>query len=254
MGSGANIFAALDGDFQPLLACGWLLSMVQGTTVTVGLSDWGRGAGPCARGFMDLHILKRDDDDEALLHAAAIEARRLAALRPGDGALELSHGPPVGRFDLLLVGRPPVGRPLSGNPAYWNADAQRFRAVLVAPREIPSCLGRRVAILANGPPRKLPSFGIAQGLFPTISSVHLILDERTGPDRETEWLRRLDSRCPVQVSTVRRTTDAQTAAIRDVGGDILIVERPARFWSSIGFEWRLFGLLDDTPGAMLFTL
>lgn len=254
MRNGAKVFAALGGDLEPLLVCGWLLSMVQGTTVTVGLSDRGPGAGPCARGFMDLHVLRREHDDESLLHAAAIRARRLATALPGDGALELTHEPPVGNFDLLLVGRPPVGGPLSGNPAYWNADAQQFAAVLVAPRRTPTCLGRSVTVLADGPPRDLTSFGIARRLFPTMAAVHLLLDERTDPDREAEWLRRLDCRCPVQLSTVRRTTDAQAAAISGAGGDLLVVERPVRSWSSIGFEWRLTALLDHAPGAVLFAL
>lgn len=249
MGDGVRVFAALDGDFKPVLACGWLLSMNRGVTVTAGPPDRGPGAGLCARGFMDLHVLKQDRDGDALLRAAALQARHIAARLPGDGALDLSHDPPFGTFDLLLV-----GRPRSGRSSGWNAEARRFRAVLVAPRETPSCLGRRVAILADGPPRDLKSFAIARRLFPAIVSVHLILGERTDPDRTDEWLRRLDCRCPVRLSTVRRSGDGHSAAILDAGSDLLVVERPARLWDSIGFEWRLAALLDRTPGAVLFAL
>ncbi|PGH55780.1 hypothetical protein CRT60_21180 [Azospirillum palustre] len=252
MGNGIRIFAALDGDLAPVLACGWLLSMNPGVTVTAGPPDRGPGAGLCARGYMDLHVLTQDHGNDALVRTAALQARRLAALLPGEGALDLGQDPPVGRFDLLLAGRP---RP--GKPSCWSADAQRFGAVLVAPRETPSHLGRSIAILADGPPRALKSFRIAQRLFPAIASVHLILDERTDPGRADEWLRQLDCRCPVRLSTVRLSTvrptaDAQSAASLDAGGDLLVVERPTRFWTSIGFEWRLAALLDRTPGAVLF--
>lgn len=249
MGNGVRIFAALDGDLAPVLACGWLLSMNRGVTVTAGPAERGAGAGLCARGFMDLHVLKQDCDSAALLRTAALQTRRLAALLPGDGALDLSHDPPVGRFDLLVTGRPQPGKSTG-----WSADAQRFGAVLVAPRETPSHLGRSIAILADGPPRALKSFGIARQLFPVIASVHLILDERTGSGRSDEWLRRLDCRCPVRLSTVRRTSDAQNAASLAAGSDLLVVERPARFWNSIGFEWRLAALVDRTPGAVLYAL
>lgn len=249
MGNGIRIFAALDGDVEPVLACGWLLSMNRGVTVTAGPPQRGPGAGLCARGYMDLHVLKQDQGNDALLWAAAFQARRLAALLPGEGALDLSHDPPVGRFDLLVAGRP---RP--GKPSCWSADAQRFGAVLVAPRETPSSLGRSIAILADGPPRELKSFRIARRLFPAIASVHLILDERTDPGRTDEWLQRLDCRCPVRLTTVRPTTDAQSAVILDAGGDLLVVERPARLWGAICFEWRLAALLDHTPGAVLFAL
>ncbi|CAO3361281.1 hypothetical protein [Azospirillum palustre] len=249
MGNGIRIFAALDEYLEPVLACGWLLSMNPRVTVTAGPPDRGPGAGLCARGYMDLHVLTQDHGNDTLTRTAALQARRLAALLPGEGALDLSHDPPVGRFDLLLV-----GRPLPGRPSCWSADAQRFGAVLVAPRETPSHLGRSIAILADGPPRELKSFHIARRLFPAIASVHLILDERTGPERTDEWLRRLDCQCPVRLSTVRPTADAQSAASLDAGGDLLVVERPARFWNSIGFGWRLAALLDRTPGAVLFTL
>lgn len=249
MGNGIRIFAALECDLAPLLACGWLLSMNPGVTVTAGPPDRGPGAGLCARGYMDLHVLTQDHGNDALLRGAASQARRLAALLPGEGALDLSHDPPAGRFDLLLAGRPQPGK-----PSCWSADAQRFGAVLVAPRETPSHLGRSIAILADGPPRELKSFRIARRLFPAIASVHLILDERTDPAATDEWLRRLDCRCPVRLSTVRPTTDAQSAASLDADGDLLVVERPARFWNSIGFEWRLAALLDQTPGAVLFAL
>ncbi|WP_376961527.1 hypothetical protein ABNQ39_15890 [Azospirillum sp. A26] len=249
MGNGIRIFAALDDDLESVLACGWLLSMNPGVTVTAGPPDRGPGAGLCARGYMDLHVLTQDHGNDTLIRTAALQARRLAAPLPGEGALHLSHDPPVGRFDLLLAGRPQPGK-----PSCWSADAQRFGAVLVAPRETPSHLGRSIAILADGAPRALKSFGIAQRLFPAIASVHLILDERAAPGRADEWLRQLDCRCPVRLSTVRPTTDAQSAASLDAGGDLLVVERPARFWTSIGFEWRLAALLDRTPGAVLFTL
>jgi len=249
MGNGVRVFAALDGDLEPVLSCGWLLSMNQGVTVTAGPPDRGPGAGVCARGFMDLHALKQDHDSDALLRAAALRIRRIANLLPGDGALDLSHDPPVGKFDLLLAGRPQPGK-----PSCWSADAQRFGAALVAPCETPSHLGRNIVILADGPPRVLKSFSIARRLFPAIASVHLILDERADPGRTDEWLRRLDCRCPVRLSAVRRTTDAQSAASLDAGGDLLVVERPARLWNSIGFEWRLAALVDRTPGAVLFTL
>lgn len=254
MHGGTRIFAALGGDLEPLLACGWLLSMIQGTAVTVGLPQTGPGGGPCARGFMDLHVLRREHDDDMLLRAAAAQARRLAALLPGDGALELSRDPPVGNFDLLLVARPPVGRSLAGNPAYWTADAKRFGAVLVAPRETPSRLGQSVTILADGPPRDLKSFGIARRLFPTIESVHLILRAGTCSGQDTGWLDRLNCRCPVRISTLRWSAAVLTAAIAGAGGDLLVVERPARSWHRMGFEWRLSSLLDHTPGAMLFAL
>jgi len=249
MGNGVRIFAALDGGLEPVLACGWLLSMNCGVTVTAGPPDRGQGGGPCARGFMDLHVLKPNHDSAALLRAAVIQARRLAALLPGDGVLDLSHNPPAGAFDLLLV-----GRPQSSKSPCWKADARQFRAVLVAPRETPYRLGERITILADGPPRDLKSFGIARRLFPNVASVHLILDECADPARTDEWLRWLDCRCPVRLSTVRRTTDARSAAILDAGGDLLVVERPARLWGSIGFEWRLAALLDRMPGAVLFTL
>lgn len=249
MGNGIRIFAALDGDLAPLLACGWLLSMNPGVTVTAGPADRGPGAGLCARGYMDLHVLTQDHGNDTLLRSAASQARRLAALLPGEGALHLSQDPPVGRFDLLLAGRPQPGK-----PSCWSADAQRFGAVLVAPRETPSHLGRSIAILADGPPRELKSFPIARRLFPAIASVHLILDERADPGRTDEWLRQLDCGCPVRISAVRPTADAQSAAILDVGGDLLVVERPARLWGMIGFEWRLAALLDRTPGAVLFAL
>lgn len=254
MHGGTRIFAALGGDLEPLLACGWLLSMIQGTAVTVGLPQTGPGGGPCARGFMDLHVLRREPDDDMLLRTAAVQARRLAALLPGDGALELSRDPPAGNFDLLLVARPPVGRSLAGNPAYWTADAKRFGAVLVAPRETPSRLGRSVTILADGPPRDLKSFGIARRHFPTIESVHLILRDGAGSDQEPRWLDRLDCRCPVRISTPRWSAAVLTATIAGAGGDLLVVERPARSWHRMGFEWRLSSLLDHTPGAMLFAL
>ncbi|WP_377806788.1 hypothetical protein ABNQ38_10535 [Azospirillum sp. A29] len=249
MGNGIRIFAALDGDVEPVLACGWLLSMNQGVTVTAGPPDRGPGAGLCARGYMDLHVVTQDHGNDALIRTAALQARRLAALLPGEGALHLSHDPPVGRFDLLLAGRPQPGK-----PSCWSADAQRFGAVLVAPRETPSHLGRSIAILADGPPRELKSFRIARRLFPAIASVHLILDERSGSGRTDEWLRQLDCRCPVRLSTVRPTADAQCAASLDADGDLLVVERPARFWNSIGFEWRLAALLDRMAGAVLFAL
>ncbi|MBK1842756.1 hypothetical protein JHL17_35720 [Azospirillum sp. YIM B02556] len=34
----------------------------------------------------------------------------------------------------------------------------------------------------------------------------------------------------------------------------LVAECPVRLWNSIGSEWRLTGLLNHTPGAMLFSL
>lgn len=253
MRAGAKVFAALGGDLEPLLACGWLLSMTHGVSVTVGPSSRGPGTGPCAHGFMDLHVLRQEYDKEALLRAAAVQARCFAAVRPDDGALELAREPPFGNFDLLLVGRPSVGRTLASNPAYWNADLARFRAVLVAPREAPSCLGRSVSILADGPPRDLASFDIARRLFPDMESVHLILYQPTGSDQEPEWLLRLGCRCPVRVSTVGWSADTVAAAIPNVGGHVLVVERPVRFWNRISFEWRLSGLLDHTQGAMLFT-
>ncbi|WP_042692646.1 hypothetical protein [Azospirillum sp. B506] len=254
MRAGAKVFSALDGDLEPLLACGWLLSMTQGIAVVAGPSERKPGAGPAAHGFMDPHVLRQDRDEEVLLQAAAAHLRRVAAALPGDGALQLVHGPPVGNFDLLLVGRPPFGRPLSSSPAYWNADAQRFKAVLVAPRETPSCLSRSVTILANGPPREPLSFGIARRLFPALASVRLILDHGSSPEQESEWLRLIDCHCPVQVSTVRRTADPQSAALPDAKDDLLIVERPVGVWAAISFEWRLTGLLERTPGAVLFTL
>lgn len=253
MHAGAKVFAALGGDLEPLLACGWLLSMNQGVRVTAGPSNRGPGAGPCAHGFMDLHILRQDCDKETLLRAAAIQARCVAAVLPGDGTLELAREPPFGNFDLLLVGRPSVGRTLASNPAYRNADLTRFRAVLVAPREAPSCLGRSVSILADGPPRDLPSFDIARRLFPNMESVHLILDEPTGSDQESEWRLRPGCQCPVRVSGAGGSTDALAAAIPRDGGHVLVVERPVRFWNRISFAWRLSGLLDHAPGAMLFT-
>ncbi|PWC75318.1 hypothetical protein [Azospirillum sp. TSH64] len=249
MGNGIRIFAALDGELEPVLACGWLLSMNRGVIVTAGPPDRGPGAGLCARGFMDLHVLRQDLGSDALLRAAALRTRRLAALFPGEGALDLSHDPPLGRFDLLVVGRP---RP--GKPSCWSADARRFGAVLVAPRETPSRLGRSIAILADGPPRALKTFGIVRRLFPAIASIHLILDERTGPARTDEWLRWLDCRCPVRHSTVRPTADARSAASLAAGDDLLVVERPVRLWGKIAFEWRLAALLDHTPGAVLFAL
>ncbi len=253
MRDGVKVFAALSGDVEPLLACGWLLSTVRGTTVTVGLSDLGPGAGPCARGFMDAHFLRQGHDNETLLGAAATQARRLATQLPGDGALDLVHEPPVDDHDLLLVSRPSPGQSLSSNPAYRNAEAKKFRAVLVAPREPPTCLGRSVTVLADGPPRDLPLFGLARRLFPAMASVHLILDERTGSDRGAEWLPRLACQCPIQVSTVRRTGDAQADAVLRAGGDVLIMERSVRFWHSVTFDWRLSSFLDRTPGAVLFT-
>ncbi|PWC87474.1 hypothetical protein TSH100_10155 [Azospirillum sp. TSH100] len=156
---------------------------------------------------------------------------------------------PAGTFDLLLVGRPP-----SHQSPIWNAEARRFKAVLVAPAETADRLGRNVTILADGPPRDLTAFNLARRLFPTMASLHLILDRPADPDRVDGWLRWLDCQCPVRVSAARRTTDARIAAILEAGGDLVVVERPARFWKSIGFEWRLPALIDRTPGAMLFTL
>ncbi|MCW2242018.1 hypothetical protein [Azospirillum canadense] len=252
MRDGVKVFAALSGDVEPLLACGWLLSMVPGTAVTVGLSDLGPGAGPWARGFMDAHFLRQGHENETLWGAAATQARRLATQLPGDGALELVHEPPVEEHDLLLVSRPSPGQSLSGNPAYGNADAKKFRAVLVAPRELPTCLGRSVTVLADGPPRDLPLFGFARRLFPDMASVHLILDERTDSDRGAEWPQRLACQCPVQVSTVHRTSDARMRAVLRAGGDVLIMERSVRFWNAMTFDWRLSSFLDRTPGAVLF--
>lgn len=249
MGNGVRIFAALDGDLEPVLACGWLLSMNPSVTVTAGPLDRGPGAGLCSRGFMDFHVLTQEHGNDAQLRAAAFEARRLAAMFPGDGVLHMSHDPPVGRFDLLVAGRPQPGK-----PSCWSADARSFGAILVAPRETPSHLGRSITVLANGPPRVLKSFRIARRLFPAIASVHLILDERAVPARTDEWLRWLDCRCPVRFSTVQRATDAQSAASLAAGSDLLVVERPARLRGSIAFEWRLAALLDRTPGAVLFAL
>lgn len=252
MRNGVRVFTALSRDLEAMLACGWLLSMGRGTAVTVGIAAGRPGAGLCAGGFMDPYFRLPDEEGETLLRAASAQARRLAARLRGNGALDVIHEPSDDAFDLLLVARPPVGTPLSSSAPYRNADGRRYPAVLVAPRETPSRLGRNVLVLADGPPRPLPALDLARRLCPAMETIRLVLAGRTEPERAADWRRTLPGHCQVRVSSVPRVRDAIIGAVLSAGCDLLVAERPARPWHALAFARRLADLLDRTPAAILF--